>query len=90
MQRINIFATLRFKGGEKMIKKLATIGAAAALLAVSAMPALAAHLPPGPPHLAVNDCPGRSVNNPGSGPQATAPNLDNMADGLCPTPPNQP
>lgn len=65
-----------------MIKKLATIGAAAALLATSAMPVFAG--PPGPPDLAAPGCPGRSVNDPGAGPQATPPNLGTLAD--CPLP----
>lgn len=72
-----------------MIKKLATIGAAAALFAASALPALAA-VPPGPPVPAEVECPGRSVVTPGSGPQASKPDLAKMANGECPTPPNQP
>lgn len=70
-----------------MIKKLATIGAAAALLAASAIPVFA--VPPGPPALAVTGCPGRSIVDPGVGAQAVSPNLALMADGGCVTPNNQ-
>lgn len=72
-----------------MIKRFATIGATIALLATSAVPVFAA-VPPGPPAPAAVDCPGRSVVNPGTGPQASQPDLEKMADGECPTPPNQP
>ena len=72
-----------------MIKKLATIGATAALFAATAMPVLAA-VPPGPPAPAEVGCPGRSLVTPGSGPQAVQPDLEKMANGECPTPPNQP
>lgn len=68
-----------------MIKKLATIGAAAALFAASALPALA--VPPGPPDpVTVVGCPGRSVVTPGTGAQATAPDLDVMASLACKVP----
>lgn len=71
-----------------MIKKLATIGAAAALFAASALPALAA-VPPGPPAPAEVGCPGRSDVDL-DGPQAVKPDLEKMANGECPTPPAQP
>lgn len=71
-----------------MIKKLATIGATIAILASTAVPAFAA-VPPGPPAPAELGCPGRSVVDPGSGPQASQPDLALMAAGGCPTPPNQ-
>lgn len=73
-----------------MIKKLATIGASIALLAASAMPVFAA-IPPGPPApVTVVGCPGRSLVTPGTGAQATAPDLGVMASGACVTPNDQP
>ena len=70
-----------------MIKKLATVGISIALFAASAVPVLAA-VPPGPPTPAVVGCPGRSVVDPGSGPQASQPDLELMAAGGCLTPNN--
>lgn len=68
-----------------MIKKLATIGVAAALFAASALPAFA--FPPGPPApVTVVGCPGRSVVDPGIGPQAVKPNLVVMASLVCEVP----
>lgn len=67
-----------------MIKKIATIGVAAALFASSVMPVFA--VPPGPPDPTIAGCPGRSVVDPGSGPQAEKPNLTLMADGKCKVP----
>ena len=68
-----------------MIKKSATIGVSIALFAASAVPVFAA-VPPGPPVPAELGCPGRSVVDPGLGPQASQPDLEKMADGECPVP----